>query len=87
MTCGSLAGLGGLAALWAFNNEDVASAASAAFDPLLLLNLLSFLPDPKFKELDYTGKTVIDCWRFLPELANDPTIRYIPLGIGPCLEG
>ena len=45
------------------------------------------LPDPKFKDLDYTGKTVIDCWRFLPELANDPTIRYIPLGIGPCLEG
>lgn len=41
------------------------------------------LPDPKYKELDYSGKTVIDPWRFLPELANDPTVNYIPLGIGP----
>ncbi len=41
------------------------------------------LPDSKYKEIDFTGKTVIDPWRFLPELANDPTIRYIPLGLGP----
>ena len=43
-------------------------------------------PDPKFKEYDYSGKTVIDPWRFLPELANDPSITYIPLGVGPCLS-
>jgi UDPglucose 6-dehydrogenase len=41
------------------------------------------LPDPAFKDYSFSGSTVIDPWRFLPELANDPSIRYIPLGVGP----
>ena len=45
--------------------------------------VIPMLPDPKFKELDYTNKTVIDPWRFLLELATRSTVRYIPLGIGP----
>jgi len=43
-------------------------------------------PDPKYKELDFSGKTVIDPWRFLKHLADDPTVRYIPLGICPLLS-
>ena len=45
--------------------------------------IVVMLPDPKFKELDYTNKTVIDPWRYLLELASDQTVNYIPLGIGP----
>lgn len=41
------------------------------------------LPDPELKERDFSGKTVIDPWRFLPELSGNDTINYIPLGIGP----
>jgi UDPglucose 6-dehydrogenase len=44
------------------------------------------LPDPKYKELDFSGKTVIDPWRFLKYLADDQTVRYIPLGICPPLS-
>lgn len=47
--------------------------------------IVVMLPDPKIKDMDFSGRTVIDPWRFLPELANNPTVRYIPLGIGPCL--
>jgi len=39
-------------------------------------------PCPEYKEFDYSGKTVIDCWRFLKYLQNDPSVVYIPLGIG-----
>lgn len=42
------------------------------------------LPDPRYKDLNFTGKTVIDPWRFLKHLAADASIRYIPLGIGSC---
>jgi UDPglucose 6-dehydrogenase len=45
--------------------------------------IVVMLPDPKFQDIDFSGRTVIDPWRFLPELANDETICYIPLGIGP----
>jgi UDPglucose 6-dehydrogenase len=41
-------------------------------------------PDSKFREYDYSGKTVIDPWRFLEYLKSDSTVNYIPLGIGPC---
>jgi UDPglucose 6-dehydrogenase len=47
--------------------------------------VVMMLPDARYKELNYSGKTVIDPWRFLPELANDPTVQYVPLGIGPCV--
>ncbi len=45
------------------------------------------LPDPAIKEAVslLEGMTIVDPWRFLPELANDETVRYIPLGIGPCV--
>jgi UDPglucose 6-dehydrogenase len=47
-------------------------------------------PEPIFKDVAaagmYAGMTIIDPWRFLPELANDPTVTYVPLGIGPCLS-
>ena len=45
--------------------------------------VVMMLPDARYKELNYSGKTVIDPWRFLKHLADDPTIRYIPLGLGP----
>ena len=44
------------------------------------------LPDARYKELDYRGKTVIDPWRFLKHLADDSTVNYIPLGICPPLS-
>jgi UDPglucose 6-dehydrogenase len=44
-------------------------------------------PEPVTKDAASSGMfenmTVIDPWRFLPELANDSTVNYIPLGIGP----
>jgi UDPglucose 6-dehydrogenase len=45
-------------------------------------------PDPLIKEAVslFGGMTIIDPWRFLPELANDSAIKYIPLGIGPSLN-
>lgn len=41
------------------------------------------LPDPKFSDYTFAGQTVIDPWRFLKYLANDPSVKYLPLGIGP----
>lgn len=49
--------------------------------------IVVMLPDPRYKEMDFTGRTVIDPWRYLRHLADDPSVRYIPLGVGPCLEG
>jgi UDPglucose 6-dehydrogenase len=43
------------------------------------------LPDSKYKEENFSGKTVIDPWRYLKHLAEDSTVKYIPLGIGPCV--
>jgi UDPglucose 6-dehydrogenase len=47
-------------------------------------------PDPHIKQASDAGMfadmTIIDPWRFLPELASDPSVTYIPLGIGPCLS-
>lgn len=43
-------------------------------------------PDKNFEKICYSGLTVIDCWRFLPHLADDPTVNYVPLGVGPCVN-
>lgn len=40
------------------------------------------LPCSEYKDLDYSGKTVIDCWRILPHLADCPDVDYIALGRG-----
>jgi len=48
--------------------------------------IVAMLPDPKIKDMDFTGRTVIDPWRFLKHLADDSTVNYIPLGICPPLS-
>ncbi len=40
------------------------------------------LPDPRYAECNFSGKIVIDCWRAFKHLAEDSSIRYVPLGIG-----
>lgn len=39
-------------------------------------------PCPEFANLNFSGKTVIDCWRFLPHLKDCPDVDYVPLGLG-----
>lgn len=45
--------------------------------------IVVMLPDPRYKEMDFTGKTVIDPWRYLRHLAEDASVNYVPVGIGP----
>ena len=44
--------------------------------------IVVMLPDPRYKEMDFTGKTVIDPWRYLRYLAEDASVNYVPVGIG-----
>jgi UDPglucose 6-dehydrogenase len=45
--------------------------------------IVVMLPDPKFQDIDFSGRTVIDPWRAFGYLAEDSSVTYIPLGIGP----
>jgi len=61
--------------------QELESRAVPVANTYLGNTVVIMQPDPKFADLDYSGKLVIDCWRGFPEL-DRPDVDYYPLGLG-----